>query len=227
MTARHSVRRYADTPVPAAIRDELIAEAARCNADSGLNIHVQFDEPAGFSGLLPHYGSFRGVRNYLALIGHTGTPLDTPAGYYGERLVLLAQHLGLNSCWAGLTYNKRQVRTLLAADEQLALVVALGYGESQGKPHKSKPIDKLGRTRDGGPWPDWFRAGVEAAALAPTAINQQTFSFELVGDEVHAHRGRGSYAAVDLGIVSYHFEIGADNADWRWANPLGTSNETV
>lgn len=32
--------------------------------------------------------------------------LDERIGYYGEQLVLLAQALGLNTCWAGLSYRK-------------------------------------------------------------------------------------------------------------------------
>ena len=43
--------------------------------------------------------------------------------------------------------------------------------------------------------------------LAPTAMNQQKFLFELNGDKVSAKvSGFGFYTKIDLGIVKYHFE---------------------
>lgn len=71
--------------------------------------------------------------------------------------------------------------------------------------------------------PSWFRKGVEAALLAPTAVNQQKFSFEYVGmsgnrPQVRANKGFSmiGYTQIDLGIAKYHFEIGAgmDNFEW-------------
>jgi len=216
MAARHAVRRYRDDPIPASIRAELDQAVALRNQASGLAMAIRYDEPDGFSGRMAHYGNFRGVHNYLALIGSTGSRFDTAAGYNGEQIVLLAQHLGLNSCWVGLTYNKRHTRADLAADQRLALVVALGFGETGGVASKSKPIERLGSVRAGGAMPDWFRRGLAAAALAPTALNQQRFHFELDGDTVRASAGHGSYVDIDLGIAQYHFEVGADSPDWRW-----------
>ena len=60
-----------------------------------------------------------------------------------------------------------------------------------------------------GDMPEWFRNGMEAAMLAPTAVNQQKFLFTLDDDIVTAERTGGMYSLVDLGIVKYHFEIGS------------------
>jgi hypothetical protein len=65
--------------------------------------------------------------------------------------------------------------------------------------------------------PDWFRRGVEAAQLAPTAMNQQKFLFELNGGKVKAIPMTGFYVKVDLGIAKYHFEVGAGEGDWTWS----------
>ena len=71
--------------------------------------------------------------------------------------------------------------------------------------------------------PSWFKKGVEAALLAPTAVNQQKFSFEFLGMKDGRHQVRAKkgfsmigYTQMDLGIAKYHFEIGAvkDNFDW-------------
>ena len=62
----------------------------------------------------------------------------------------------------------------------------------------------------------WFEKGVQAALLAPTAVNQQKFLFTLVNDHtVRVEAGWGLYTEVDLGIVKYHFELAAgDHFEW-------------
>lgn len=64
--------------------------------------------------------------------------------------------------------------------------------------------------------PDWFRKGVEAALLAPMAMNQQKFFLTLAGERVLAKAGTGFCTKMDLGIVKYHFEIGAGEGAFRW-----------
>ncbi len=217
MADRHAVRRYLDQPIPPQVRAALEAKIRDCNQASGLSIQIRYDDPAGFSGGILNYGSLHGVRNYLILAGHTGDDIDRLCGYQGEQIVLEAQHLGLNSCWVALTFNKRHVRAELAKGDEMVLVVALGYGADPGKPHRGKPVEDLGRVRGGAEMPGWFRSGLEAAALAPTALNRQDFAFELEGEAVHAIQGSGSYGAVNLGIASYHFEVGAAGGQWHWA----------
>ena len=220
ITARHAVRHYLATAVPPEVRAELDATTARLNVEYGLAMRLFYEEPEGFRGGLAHYGSFRGVRNYLLLAGSDRPGLATTCGYAGEQVVLLAQHLGLNSCWVGLTYNKRKAHARIGPDDTLVLAVALGYGVDAGKPHRSKPLDELGRVQDGGTMPDWFRSGLEAVALAPSGLNHQGTTFVLAGDVVRAEPGRGTYARIDLGIAMFHFEAGAQGGPWRWETPV-------
>ena len=214
---RHSVRRYSDRVIAEEVRGVLDEEVRVCNEASGLAIRVVYDDPEGITAGILQYGVIRGACNYVVLAGQVGAKMDTACGYFGERIVLLAQHLGLNTCWAGLSYNKAKVRAGVERDEKVALVVALGYGLNSGRPHRSKPLEKLGRVRGDAQMPPWFKRGLEMAALAPTAMNQQQFSFELNGDKVQAHKGFGPYSAVDLGIAQYHFEVGAREGSWSWA----------
>ena len=65
--------------------------------------------------------------------------------------------------------------------EKLTCMIALGYGESQGVSHKIKTMEQVSNATSNSP--SWFRKGVEAALLAPTAINQQKFSFFLQDQE--------------------------------------------
>ena len=207
--ARHSVRSYMDKPLAAEAVEALEEEIAACNAESGLHIQLVTNEPKAFDGFMAHYGKFSGVKNYLALVGPKGGGLDEKCGYYGERLVLKAQALGLNSCWVAMTYSKIPGAFQIGSGEKLTVVIALGYGKTQGVSRKSKPLSAVSNAGDG--TPDWFKAGVEAALLAPTAMNQQKFTFTYADGKVSAKAGMGFYAKVDLGIVKYHFELGSNH----------------
>ena len=216
MRSRHSVRQYVDKPLSGEIVTRLREEIDACNSEGGLHMQLVTEEPAAFSGGLAKYGRFSGVRNYIAVVGEKSDALDEKAGYYGERVVLLAQMLGLNTCWVALTFSKRKAHIDVGPGEKLALVIALGYGATQGVAHKDKPMEKLCRVQ--GEMPDWFRQGMEYAMLAPTATNQQKFMLTLEKENtVRAQALRGPYAKLDLGIVKYHFELGAGKENFTWA----------
>ena len=203
--ARHSVRAYKDMPIPQDVRDQLDAFVKTCNEESGLNITISYDDPAGFDSRLAHYGSFSNVCNYIILKGSKRSDFDFVCGYYGEKIVLYAQQLGLNTCWTALTFNKKKVKELVPAGETLCMVIALGYGETQGNTHKSKSMFDVIDVKGG--MPEWFVAGVESALKAPTAVNQQKFCFMLEDEEPSVRvKGLGTFTKVDLGIVAYHFE---------------------
>ena len=220
ITARHSVRKYIDKEIPADIVTALQDKIAEYNKVGNLNIQLVLNETRAFTGMLS-YGSFRGVRNYFVMVGKKGADLDERVGYYGEQLVLLAQTLGLNTCWVGLSYRKVPEAYNVGKDEKLACMISLGYGETQGVGHKIKSIEEVSNASD--ITPTWFRKGVEAALLAPTAVNQQKFSFEHVGVKNGKHQVRAKkgfsmigYTQMDLGIAKCHFEIGAGKENFDW-----------
>ena len=94
-------------------------------------------------------------------------------------------------------------------------MITVGHGKSRGVKRKSKtPQQVSNQTSDS---PQWFKQGVAAALLAPTAVNQQQFYFTLHNDGcVSAKAKFGPYAKMDLGIVKYHFEIGAGTENFTW-----------
>lgn len=219
MAQRHSVRAFDGRPLAAEVQEELLAFIEEANEASGLNIQLVVNEPRAFQGLLAHYGKFRGVCNYVALVGRSGPELAEKCGYWGELVVLLAQQLGLNSCWVGLTYKKIKGAYQVGPGEKLCLVIALGYGLGTGAAHKSKPAGAVMKLHGGlTEPPEWFDRGVQAALLAPTALNQQKFCFELMADgrSVKSTTGRGAYTQVDLGIAKLHFELGAGEENFYW-----------
>ncbi len=201
--ARHSVRRYTDAPIEEEKVNALKEVIKEINAESGLHFQFVVNEPEAFSGTMAHYGHFSGVKNYFVLAGKKR--MDREVGYYGEKLVLAAQMLGLNTCWVALTFNKKKTEILLDKGEKFYVVISVGYGITQGKPHPSKSAQEIGGVTDASP--DWYKKGIEAVLLAPTAVDQQKFTFTLNGDTVTSKPGVGFYTDMDLGIAQYHFDM--------------------
>lgn len=203
MKKRHSVRSYTERAIEPEKREALEALASEINRAEGLRIQCIFDEPKCFDSFMAHYGKFTGVRNYIALVGKKSPDLDEKLGYFGEKLVLAAQELGLNTCWVALTHGKS--RAVVEKGEKLVCLISLGYGATQGVSHTNKARSELCAESECSP--EWFLSGVEAAMLAPTAMNQQKFYFECDdGGRVSVKSGTGFYTKLDLGIVKNHFE---------------------
>lgn len=214
MKERHSVRAYTEKEIEGKVKEDLFSFIEQCNRDSGLHLQLILNEPDAFDSFMAHYGKFSGVRNYIALAGKKENGLEEKCGYWGEKIVLYAQMLGLNTCWVAMTYSKTKARFQIDKNEKLCLVIAVGYGKTTGVPHKSKSRESVMDVQ--GTPPEWFINGIDAALLAPTAVNQQKFTFSLDGNTVSAKAGIGFYSKIDLGIAKCHFEIGAGKDNFQW-----------
>ncbi len=214
MESRHSVRSYLSTPIPQDITLTLRQTIKEYSTQARIRIQLVTDEPEAFSGFMAHYGHFVCVRNYITFVADKDGSQDELVGYYGEKLVLLAQQLGLSSCWVAASYRKRKCPVVVNPGEKLVCVIALGYGVSRGNAHKNRPLNQISNLEDASPM--WFRSGMMAVLLAPTAMNQQRFFFRQEGDTVEARSTGGPYSKIDLGIAKYHFELGAGTKNFRW-----------
>lgn len=203
MKERHSVRQYTDKKIEKEKREVLNTLIAKINQKAGLHIQIIYDEPRCFNSMMAHYGKFDGVNNYIALVREKSKP-DEALGYYGEQIVLKAQELGLNTCWVAMTHGKSKAQ--IDKGEKLVCLISLGYGKTAGAAHKSKKLSEVCNYKKD--MPEWFLSGMEAALLAPTAMNRQKFYFELLPDNsIKITCGKGLYTKLDLGIVKYHFEV--------------------
>lgn len=203
MKQRHSVRQYKDISLDANQKRKLDQLIKQINDEFELHIQIFYDEPQCFNSAMAHYGKFSGVKNYVALVGKKDSQLDEKLGYCGEKIVIKMQEMGLNSCWVALTHGKSKAD--IGKKEKQSCLVAFGFGETQGTPHKSKSRQEVCNYKEN--MPEWFLRGVDAALLAPTAMNQQKFFFELCSDgKIMSTCGKGFYAKLDFGIVKYHFE---------------------
>lgn len=225
--SRHSVRAYQDKAIAGDAAATLQAEIDRLNAEAGLHMQLVLDEPKAFRSMLAKYGKFSNCSNYIVMAGKPSDDFEENVGYCGEQIVLLAQTLGLNTCWVGLTYRKVPGAFTIAEGEKLACVISLGYGATQGVQHKGKGMQDISNVCDS--HPEWFRRGVEAVLLAPTAVNQQKFRFELQADlrtvKATAIRSLIGYTGIDLGIARCHFDVAVkayeaetgQQTGYRWA----------
>lgn len=212
--SRHSVRAYhVSRPIAPEIVTRLV-ETLRELSDEvdGLRMQLVVNEPRAFGGRWASYGNFKGVENYIVISTRRGSNLDVKVGEQGEKIVLLAQHLGLNTCWVGLTYSKVPDAFTVAADEKVRCVIAIGYGvEGASRQHKIKSPEQVSNVEPD--FPDWFKEGVRLALLAPTAVNQQKFYFRLMTDGVTVRSTTRfsliGYTGIDLGIARLHFAIGS------------------
>lgn len=214
--ARHSVRRYTDKPIEGATLEQLRSVVDACAQESGLHIQLALDNPEVFDAVA-RFGLIHGASTSIAF-AVPGNSHDEDIGYWGQRIVLEAQQLGLNTCWVDMC-ARRKSKAALAQGEKVRLVIAVGYGETQGKERKTKPAGEL-VTCECDQAPEWFDVAVAAAQLAPTSINRQNFHITLRADgkTVLIESPSGGLYAIDRGIVKRNFEEAANalGADWRW-----------
>jgi len=211
---RHSVRSYLDKEIEMNKVSKLDTLINNINDNEDLNIQLILNDSEVFDKFILHYGRLKNCKNYIALIGKNDNFLEEKVGYFGEKIVLKAQELGLNTCWVAGTYKKSSVKAKINNNEKLVCIIAIGYGQTNGNVRKSKSIEDVSISVE---YPDWYKKGIEFALLAPTALNQQKFKFEYIDDNnVKAISEKGAMTKIDLGIVKYHFELGANKKiNWK------------
>lgn len=222
MQNRHDVRNYSDEPIAPEIAARLQEEIDAVNEISGLHVQLIQDDPKGISGFMAAYEQFKNVNNYLVMVGPNTTRLDEQCGYFGEHLVLIAQHLGLNTCWSGLGFNRKKGSFQKDKTERAAVAIAIGHGRNQGASKEAKNASDISNLNSDSP--EWFRRGIQAVLLAPTVLDEQAVRIDLLDTSspdgrrhvriIAAEKGHFNY--VDYGIAKYHFETiaGTDNFVW-------------
>lgn len=212
MLQRHMVRRYTNRPLPAEIVKELDAYVDSINRSYGLSVELKTEDRSAFNAVVKLVLA-KGVRNFFIMAGKDAPDLDERLGYCGAGLMLYAQMLGLNTWWVGGTFNRKQMEEISHGNRVVG-VVAVGYGQTQGVPHKTKKPEQVGCYN--GDEPEWFRQGIDAALLAPTALARQAFMINGSGNKISIQCDNGIFSGVDTGLVKYHFELGAGKDNFEW-----------
>ena len=212
MSERHMVRKYTNKPIPIEIAQKIDERLNDINREYCTDIKLVRDDSSAFNAAIKLVLA-KGVRNYFILAGNAAHDLRERLGMAGADLMLFCQTLGLNTWWVGGTYSHAKMTEKAPGDEVIG-VIAVGYGATQGKPHKSKSAQEVATYE--GPEPEWFKRGVEAALLAPTALDKQAFKIKGIGDEVSITYESGTFSGEDLGLVKYHFALGAGDHPFSW-----------
>ena len=222
---RHSVREYDGKPLSRAEFDALGAVVEEFARESGLGIQLVGDNPEVFN-VIARFGLIRGCRTHVAFVVDDAKAGDVAAdeaiGYWGQKIVLAAQDMGLNTCWCALCSRKKS-HAVVAPGKKIRLIIAVGHGKTQGFSRKTKSVEALSSV-ECAKAPAWFAAAMEAAQLAPTAMNNQNFKITLLSDgkTVRIDAPKSGLNVIDEGIVRCNFEIAANEAgaDWRWERDI-------
>lgn len=211
---RHMVRQYTDKTIPTDIAESLNARITENNKKYNLHLALVVGNSDGIGSMAKLLLS-KTVNNYIVLAGVDAPNLDEKLGYCGADLILYAQTLGLNTWWVGGMFNgKGALKNLNNKNVRVNGVIAIGYGKTQGVPHRSKTAAEISRYN--GKTPQWFVDGVDALLYAPTALNKQPYVVSGDGNKVSISAGNGHFSDIDLGIGKYHFEVGAGKENFEW-----------
>lgn len=222
---RHSVREYDGKPLDQAEFDALGAVVEEYARESGLDIQLVGNNPEVFN-VIARFGLIRGCRTHVAFVVDDakarGVAADEAIGYWGQKIVLAAQDMGLNTCWCALCSRKKS-RAVVAPGKKVRLIIAVGHGKTQGSPRKTKSAGVLSSV-ECEKAPAWFTTAMGAAQLAPTAMNNQNFKITLLSDgrTVRIDAPQSGLNAIDQGIVRRNFEIAANESgtDWHWERDM-------
>ncbi len=182
---------------------------------------------SAFRGFLGGYGKVTGAPAFIAFVGNVDDPhVQEKVGYTGEGIILEATALGLSTCWLGW-FNEEPVTSIveLHGEEKVLAITPVGYAMMAKdwqersmtglvRSHNRRPLSELVHGLPEERWPDWVRTSLEAARLAPSAVNRQPWSFEVQEDSVLVSvRTRGPDFRVtrrlDCGIAMMHVEVAA------------------
>lgn len=181
-----------------------------------------------FKGIIGSYGRIKGAPAYAAFIGDVHNPyVHETVGYMGECFILEATSLGLGTCWVGGFFDSEVVKSQvhIEENEKVFAVTPVGFAVKEHdteekmmsgfvSSHKRKDLRSLCRGVPRDQWPDWVKTALEAARLAPSAINRQPWRFLAEKDAItisvdSAFLQLGVSKRLDCGIAMLHLELGA------------------
>ncbi len=223
--SRFSVRAYASDPTDAQIAS--LRKTASMLSARGVRIEVMKDERV-FRGLLGN--KIKGTDTFAALLSRGARP--ETAGYIGEAFVLECTAMGLGTCWLGANFSKQGIHQALAAGEgeKLVCVVSIGVPAEKYVERKRRTIEELTEItkEEFEALPEWKRAAIACARLAPSATNGQPWGFDPSGEGIGVENVAWNFGwgRLDCGIAMLHIELGAAHCgvlgEWKEDKTVNT-----
>ena len=179
-----------------------------------------------FKGVIGHYGKIKDAPAFAAFIGNMDNPyIHEQVGYLGEGIVLEATILNLATCWVGASFRPEIAASFAITNknERVLAVTPIGYAVEDwsleekimtgfGRKHQRKPLKELVTGLEEKKWPVWMKESLEAARLAPSALNRQPWRFFLKQDSItiSVDNLKDTFnisKRLDCGIAMLHIEI--------------------
>jgi nitroreductase len=233
---RHSRRRYTGETLPKEILEQIESVCSSFQHFPGSRAVLVRTPPDNiFTGAVGHYGAVKGAPHFVAFIGDmSNSHVQEAIGYHGEGVILEATALGVNTCWVAGMYRPEIVEKKLKVrnGEQVLAITPLGKAVDNKTrveqamtrllgAHRRKELKQILALGSEDPT-GWVYRAIDAARVAPSAINRQPWRFKIQGESVSlftkSKEGHRISPRLDCGIAMLHFEIGAKKygADGRW-----------
>jgi len=183
-----------------------------------------------FKGAIGSYGKIKDAPAFVAFIGKMESPhVQEEVGYTGEGIILEATALQLDTCWVAGFFKPELAASLAGAgeNERVLAVTPVGYAKEFesleeklmtgfGVTHRRKPLSNLATGLKAPEWSDWMRVALEAARLAPSAVNRQPWRFLVQKDSITISVDSlgldfSVSKRLDCGIAMLHIEVAALN----------------
>ena len=235
---RRSRRIYKKIGVPPDKLDRLVSICRNFRAFPEARA-VLVDQPSEhiYRGFMGSYGKITDAPGYIAFIGNMDSSrVQEAVGFTGQGIILEATSLGLGTCWVGGYFRPEEAHRQipLAREERVLAITPFGFPRDSysaqeklmiglARLHKRKSLKEL---VTGTPDKEWMKTALEAARLAPSAVNRQPWRF-VCGDtsiSVSLDKKRDTYKIsrrLDCGIAMLHLELGARHAgvSGHWTFP--------
>jgi hypothetical protein len=134
-------------------------------------------------------------------------------------------------------------------DEQVFAVTPLGYAVKEptfgekifsgfGLMHRRKPLSDMVIGLKENMWPEWMKASLQAARLAPSAVNRQPWRFivdeksiTVAVNDKNLKMENSMSKRLDCGIAMLHIEVAAltsgVSGSWEFLDPPAVARFTV
>ncbi|MBN2076590.1 MAG: hypothetical protein JW762_13665 [Dehalococcoidales bacterium] len=220
--------------------------------ESARSVFVQEPPDNVFKGIIGAYGTIKGAKAFIAFVGNSRHPaVEEQVGYMGEGIVLDAEASSLNTCWVGGTFKRELVDSLvdLQKNEKVYAITPVGYARKGlnleervmagfGLMHRRKSLSETTRGLKKSQWPKWMKLSLEAARIAPSAVNRQPWLFLLDENSITVavndkklRRESTMSKRLCCGIAMLHIDVAARNigikGKWEFLNPPGVARFSV
>jgi len=202
---RKSIRKYDLTPLDPATLDKVkehIAKVRPLYPGLRYSIEIVNKTKGMFNVKAPHYLLFGSEDKEGSLEN---------IGFIGQQLDLFLSGSGLGSCWLGASKPEDK------ESSDLPFVICISFGMPAEPLHrelsgfKRKPMAEVSEGFDAAS--SMVQAQLEAARLAPSAVNAQNWYFAAVNGKIHCYRKKASpllgfiynkLHCIDMGIALCH-----------------------